>query len=70
MKLSRDQITMMKLILRSRDTGDGWRNVSKNLSNHVKHTTAKRPELYELNEDSEKLCVRLSPRGVILGDYI
>jgi uncharacterized protein (DUF736 family) len=59
----------IKLILRSPDVGDGWRNVSNVLRKVVTAGIAEFPELYETREMAE-LQVRLSERGNIVKDYL
>ena len=63
------QAPMIKLLLRSEDQGDGWRNVSQVLRNTITKGMSAMPELYETREMAG-LQIRLSERGNILKDYI
>lgn len=65
-KISFDQASFLKLILRSADIGDGWRQVSPQLWPLVE--TFKHPELLELKDEARQ--ARLSNRGLIVADYI
>ena len=59
----------IRLILRSADVGDGWRNVSTVLRKTIMEGIATAPELYETREMAG-LQVRLSERGNVVKDYI
>ena len=59
----------IRLILRSPDVGDGWRNVSDVLRKTVLSGITEFPELYETREMTG-LQVRLSERGNIVKDYL
>lgn len=65
-KPSQQEIDFIRLILRSADVGDGWRQCSKMIWPWVEKFTL--PELLE--QDAETLKVRLSARGQIMKDYI
>lgn len=60
-----DNVAFLKLIIRSADTGDGWRNVSAQVWPFVKEF--KHQDLIELRGDDQ---VRLSARGLVIADYI
>lgn len=68
-KLDDKHKPFIKLILRSPDVGDGWRNVSSVLRKTVLAGIAEFPELYETRELAG-LQVRLSERGNIVKDYL
>lgn len=59
----------IRLILRSPDVGDGWRNVSQVLRKTVLAGISEFPELYETRELAG-LQVRLSERGNVVKDYL
>ena len=67
MKLQDEEISFLRLIERSDDIGDGWRQCSPILWNHFiqgfHHT-----ELIELKENEKQ--VRLSERGKIVVEYL
>ncbi|MGL4640549.1 MAG: hypothetical protein ACRCVX_12580 [Shewanella sp.] len=63
------QAPMIKLLLRSPDQGDGWRNVSQVLRKTITNGIAAMPELYETREMAG-MQIRLSERGNILKDYL
>lgn len=65
-KISHEQVSFLKLILRSADVGDGWRQCSFHV--YPLAETFKHPELLELNEGAKQ--VRLSARGLVVADYI
>lgn len=65
-KLAADDIAFLKLILRSPDIGNGWRQVSNTLWLVVEEF--KHQELIELWHGFKR--VRLSGRGLIVVDYI
>lgn len=56
----------MQLILRSKDCGDGWRNVSELLWRLVE--VFHHPELLEI--DKPNMRIRLSERGKIIAEYL
>jgi hypothetical protein len=60
----------IRLILRSDDVGEGWRNVSMVLEKVVLDGIAEFPELYETHRLDGALQVRLSERGTIIKDYL
>lgn len=60
-----DDVAFLKLIIRSADTGDGWRNVSTQLWPLVEKF--KHQDLIELRGGNQ---VRLSSRGLVIADYI
>ena len=57
--------TMLRLIERSADIGEGWRQVSDALWDHV--TENCHPDLVELDVVSKR--VRFTPDGVVLMKY-
>ncbi len=65
MKISERDIEFLKLILRSEDQGEGWRNVSQILWPLV--TAFPYPELIRMRNGNQ---VKLSKRGLIIMDYI
>lgn len=62
--------SLIKLIQRSKDIGDGWRNVSAVLSKFITEEASKNPELFELSEADGQLRVRMTERCKTLADYI
>jgi len=60
--------SFLQLVLRSPDTGDGWRNVSSALWPLVKGFSL--PELIETEGDASGGRLRLSERGKIVCDYL
>ena len=64
-KLTENQIIMLKLIQRSADIGDGWRQVSSALWHHVADQTLS--ELTELDEPNHR--VRLTAEGETVMRY-
>ena len=69
-KLNDKQINFIRLIRRSENQGDGWRLISQTLRRVVTDTVAEQPELYETKEHEGGLMLRLSERGLVLGDYV
>lgn len=69
LKIEDKQISFIRLILRSNDTGQGWRAVSNTLRKFTEGVISEQPELYETKQVDGLLMVRLSERGAILGDY-
>lgn len=67
--IAEKQAPFIKLILRSPDVGDGWRNVSNVLRKTIEAGIADAPELYETREMAG-LQIRLSERGNVLKDYL
>lgn len=65
-KLADTEVNFLKLIIRSTDRGDGWRQVSTLLWRLVHEFKPK--ELIEI--DYDKLRVRLSERGKIVVEYL
>lgn len=63
------QSPLIKLILRSPDQGDGWRNVSQTLRAVISKGIAAMPELYETRENGG-MQIRLSERGNAVKDYL
>ena len=61
-QLTFDQRSLMKLILRSPDLGDGWRQCSDLLWPHVRRVYDQIPELFEVNDLQQ---IRISPEGTI-----
>jgi hypothetical protein len=57
---------MIRLLLRSKDNGNGWRNVSNAVWPLIERIKAK--ELFEI-EESEKR-IRLSTEGKIVAKYL
>ena len=68
-KLDEKHKPFIRLILRSPDVGDGWRNVSQILRSTITKGIAEFPELYETREMAG-LQVRLSDRGNVVKDYL
>lgn len=67
--MNQDVKDIIKLLLRSKDIGEGWRKVAAGgMWDLVKTRSALAPELFELNESDLK--VRLSEKGLIVKDYI
>jgi hypothetical protein len=66
MMLSEHEISFIRLVLRSDDVGDGWRNVSNILWRLVRDFKPK--ELIEIDEPNSR--VRLSERGQIVAEYL
>jgi len=64
-KLSPKDITFLKLLLRSPDVGEGWRNVSKTVWPLISQFPHR--ELIRVRNGNQ---VRLSGRGKIVVDYI
>ena len=60
---------LIRLILRSPDVGDGWRNVSQVLRKVITEGIAEFPELYEVREMAG-MQIRLSDRGNVVKDYL
>jgi uncharacterized protein (DUF736 family) len=65
--VSLEQIDLLKLIGRSADIGDGWRQSSEKVREHVvlKHTHG---DLMELDHENKR--ARLTSKGEILLEYI
>jgi hypothetical protein len=59
-------VELLRLILRSPDVGDGWRNVSGVLWEHV----VKNAVIDLVEFDYENKRVRFSPEGVIVMRYL
>mgnify|MGYP006060201355 FL=1 len=70
MKLEQQERDFMRLVLRSPDTGDGWRNVAKVLVPVCEKEVAKRPELYEFNPSAAPARIRLTERGNTIVEYV
>jgi uncharacterized protein (DUF736 family) len=68
-EIEEKQAPFIKLLLRSPDVGDGWRNVSNILRKTIEAGIASAPELYETRELGG-LQIRLSERGNVLKDYL
>ena len=64
-KLTENQISMLKLIQRSEDIGDGWRQVSQTLWRHVEEQS--HPALTELDHATRR--VRLTAEGQTVMRY-
>ena len=64
--LTDNQRSMLKLIQRSRDTGDGWRDVDGAIWPLVLESL--HPELTEIDEELQR--VRLTPEGAIVVRYL
>jgi hypothetical protein len=62
----------LQLLLRTPDTGDGWRKVSSMLSSVATDEIAKAPELFETQhtEGEDGFLVRLTPEGQIVSRYL
>lgn len=75
-RLSQGDRSTMRLILRSRDEGDGWRRVSPPvwrevvLRMHAQELIELRHPTGDGQHESQWGRVRLSERGRILADYI
>lgn len=65
MKIAPRDKEFLKLLLRSPDVGDGWRNVSSAVWPLV--AAFKHPELIRMRNGNQ---VKLSGRGLIIVDYI
>lgn len=63
---------LVRLIERSPDTGDGWRDVSPKLANIIEEKARITPELFEFRSRSDGLLsqIRLSEHGFIVGKYL
>lgn len=70
MKLSDEQVNLIRLIKRSPDRGEGWRKISDNLAPYFSRVAATRSELYEIKTTDDAFFIRLSERGQIVGDYV
>ena len=66
MKLEQRVIDFVKLVLRSPDLGDGWRNVAPALRFITKDTVQRQPELFDF--DGER--IRLTERGAVVSEYL
>ena len=64
------QISFIRLIQRSPNSGDGWRIVSKALEIFAERMVAEHPELYEVALVGNQLALKLSERGEVLSNYI
>ena len=64
-------VVFLKLLMRGKDIGDGWRNVSETLTPYALGEVKKSPELFEVEQpEGEKLRIRLTERGKILSEYV
>ena len=68
MTLSENQIIFLKLVLRSPDAGDGWRNVSRIVWNVIKEQAESLPELIEIDKEASRL--RFTKEGEIVVRYL
>lgn len=68
MTLSENQTIFLKLVLRSSDAGDGWRNVSRVVWNVIKEQAESLPDLIEIDKDTFRL--RLTKEGQIVVRYL
>ena len=68
-KLPDQHVNFIRVLLRSPDVDDGWRNVNNVLRKTIEAEIAKYPELYETREMGG-LQVRLSERGKVVADYV
>jgi uncharacterized protein (DUF736 family) len=59
----------IRLVMRSADVGDGWRNVSQTLRNFVSKSAAQWPDLFETRELAG-MQIRLSEKGKLLAEYV
>ena len=66
-KLTTQETELLRLIARSPDAGDGWRQASPAIYTLWLRSFG-RPELVEL--DDENLRIRLSERGSIILEYV
>lgn len=69
LKIPDEQIGFIRLVMRSKDRGDGWRSVSGALRNFAEGMVSRQPELYETKTDGDTFMLRLSERGGVLADY-
>ena len=58
------------LIQRSDDAGDGWRKVNAKLRKLIELRVGETPGLYEVKDDEDGLCIRLSPDGSTVARYL
>lgn len=65
-KITEKQAQLMKLIARSADIGEGWRQVPDPIWNAVKHFA--RSDLMEIDEPSKR--IRLTDDGRVVLKYI
>ena len=61
-------LNLIRLIKRSPDLGDGWRQYSEILWDVVARTVNDHKELFELDEENKR--IRLSPEGKIVERWI
>lgn len=59
-----DHMELLRLIQRSDDIGEGWRNVPNALWNFIQTQATKLPELVELHSTEQK--IRLTDEGLIV----
>jgi len=70
-KSTREELgAFARLIQRSADLGDGWRNVSNTLRKLVTAKSSLAPDLFELREVETGLQVRLSSDGEVVARYL
>lgn len=70
LKIDDKQINFIRLILRSNDTGKGWRRVSKALTPTAVKQVSGNPELFETKEENGIFMIKLSERGEVLVAYL
>jgi hypothetical protein len=70
MKKLEKQTAFIHLLLRSPDTGGGWRTVSKALEKLATASVEDNPELFEVETTDGGMRIRLSERGLVVADYI
>lgn len=68
MTLSENQAIFLKLVLRSPDVGEGWRNVSRAVWKIIEEQAESLPELIEIDKDTFRL--RLTKEGQIVVRYL
>lgn len=70
MKSTNTNVAIIKLIIRSKDVGDGWRNVSPILVSLI--TDFDDQTLLETKSDADgkNFMVRLSEKGKIVAPYL
>ena len=64
-----DPAPFIRLVMRSADVGDGWRNVSAVLRKLVAKLCAQWPDLFETREETG-LQIRLTEKGNTLAEYV
>lgn len=68
-KLSEGTIAFIKLFLRSKDIGEGWRHVSKMITPNLK--TYAPTDLFDVSYNGDGTArIRLTERGKVIADYV